>query len=67
MVVEDKWLASIRAAIEGEVEQLTQRLASRVKELEERYAKPLPVLEQELEVFSAKVERHLKQMGLVWE
>ena len=38
LVVEDKWFASIRAAIEGEVERLTQRLAGRVKELEERYA-----------------------------
>jgi type I restriction enzyme M protein len=66
LVVEDKWFASIRAAIEGEVEQLTQRLASRVKDLEERYAKPLPALEQEMEAFSAKVEGHLKEMGLAW-
>ena len=66
LVVEDKWLASIRAAIEGEVERLTQRLAARVKELEERYAKPLPALEQEVEAFSAKVEGHLKKMGLAW-
>jgi type I restriction enzyme M protein len=66
LVVEDKWLASIRAAIEGEVERLTRRLAARVKELEERYAKPLPALEQEVEAFSAKVEGHLKKMGLEW-
>jgi len=49
LVVEDKWLASIRAAIEGEVERLTQRLAARVKELEERYAKPLPALERDVQ------------------
>jgi type I restriction enzyme M protein len=66
LVVEDKWLASIRGAIEGEVEWLTQRLAARVKELEERYAKPLPALEQEVEGFSEKVEGHLKKMGLTW-
>jgi len=66
LVGEDKWLASIRAAIEGEVERLTQRLAARVKELEERYAKPLPELEQEMTAFSAKVEGHLKKMGLAW-
>lgn len=66
LVVEDKWLASIRAAIEGEVERLTQRLAARVKELEERYAQPLPTLERDVETFSAKVEGHLKEMGLVW-
>jgi len=66
VVVEDKWIASIRAATEGEVERLTQRLALRVKELEERYVKPLPALEQELEALSAKVEAHLKKMGLAW-
>jgi type I restriction enzyme M protein len=66
LVVEDKWFASIRAATLGEVERLTQRLAGRVKELEERYAKPLPALEREVEAFGAKVEGHLKQMGLTW-
>jgi type I restriction system adenine methylase HsdM len=66
LVVEDKWLASIRAAIEGEVERLPQRLAARVKELGERYAKPLPALEEDVEAFSAKVEGHLKKMGLAW-
>ena len=66
LVVEDKWFAGIRAAIEGEVERLTQRLAGRVKELEERYARPLPELEQGVAVLGAKVEGHLKRMGLVW-
>ena len=57
-------VASIRAAIDDEVQRLTQRLTRRVQELEERYARPLPALEHEVEVFSAKVEGHLKQMGL---
>ena len=65
LAVEDKWFASIRGAIEGEVQRLTQRLAGRVKELEERYARPLPELEREVEVFGAKVEEHLKQMGIL--
>ena len=64
LVVENKWFADIRTAIEGEVERLTQRLAGRVKELEERYARPLPELEQEVEVFGVRVEGHLKRMGL---
>ena len=42
LVVEDKWLATIREAIEGEMQRLTQQLAGRAKELEERYARPLP-------------------------
>ena len=64
LVVEDKWFADIRASIESEVERLTQRLAGRVKELEERYARTLPELEKEVEAFGAKVEGHLKRMGL---
>jgi type I restriction enzyme M protein len=66
LVVEDKWLGSIRTAIEGEVQRLTQQLAGRVKELEERYARPLPALERDVEALGAKVETHLKKMGLAW-
>ena len=64
LAVEDKWFASIRIAVEGEVQRLTQQLAGRVKELEERYVRPLPELEREVEAFGAKVEGHLKRMGL---
>ena len=64
LVVEDKWFASIRAAIENEVQGLTQQLAGRVTELEERYARSLPELEREVDAFGAKVEEHLKQMGI---
>ena len=39
-------------------------LAGRMKELEERYARPLPELEREVEAFGAKVEGHLKRMGI---
>ncbi len=66
LVVEDKWFASIRTTIEGEVQRLTQQLAGRVKELVERYAQPLPALEREVEALGAKAEGHLKQMGLEW-
>ena len=64
LVVEDKWLTGIRTAIEGEVDGLTQQLSGRVQELETRYAQPLPVLERDVKAFSAKVEGHLKRMGV---
>ncbi|MCA9643652.1 MAG: N-6 DNA methylase, partial [Myxococcales bacterium] len=66
LVVEDKWLASLRAAINGEVQRVTQQLAGRAKELEERYARPLPELERAVEALSAKVEGHLRKMGIAW-
>ena len=46
LVVEDKWLGTIREAVEDEIQRLTQQLAGRVKELEERYVQPLPELER---------------------
>ena len=64
LVVEDKWFASMGAAMEDEINRLTQGLAGRVKELEERYAQPLPELDSDVEVLSAKVEDHLRVMGL---
>ena len=63
LVVADKWFASIHAAINGEVQRLTQALTTRVQELEERYAQPLIVLEAEVEGYSLRVEEHLKNMG----
>lgn len=66
LVVDDKWLPAIWAGIESEVQRLTQQLAGRVRELEERYTRPLPDLERNVEMLSARVEAHLKQMGLTW-
>ena len=66
LVVENKWFASIGAAIEDEIQRLTQRLTGRVKELEERYAQPLPELDSEVEVLSTKVAAHLENMGIDW-
>ena len=64
LVVEDKWFADIRTAIEHQVQGLTQQLAGRVKELEERYARPLHELKRDVENYSARAEHHLNRMGL---
>jgi len=37
-----------------------------VKELDERYARPLPEIEREVEAYRAKVEEHLRRMGVEW-
>ena len=64
LVVEDKWFGSIFAQIHEEAQRLTQQLTGRIKELDERYARPLPELEREVVEYSARVESHLKKMGL---
>ncbi|NUQ62840.1 MAG: type I restriction-modification system subunit M [Pirellulales bacterium] len=66
LAVDDKWFVSIESSMEGEVQRLTQQLAARVKELEERYAQPLAALEREVEAFGQRVEGHLNKMGVVW-
>ena len=42
LVVDDKWLAALAAAIHGEMDRISQALTQRVKELAERYETPLP-------------------------
>ena len=64
LVIDDKWFATIQAAIIGEVQRLTQNLTERVQELEERYAQPLPSLTHEVQEYSMKVEKHLLNMGV---
>ena len=66
LVVQNKWFATLEQDIIGEVERVTQSLASRVKELEERYNNPLPKIIDKVEDYSQKVEQHLKKMGLSW-
>lgn len=64
LLVEDKWQASLCGALEAEIERVTQQLANRVKELEERYSSSLPQLTKNVSELEAKVVAHLKAMGL---
>ncbi len=64
LVVERKWLSYIRAAMDAEVGRLAETLASRVRELEDRYEDPLPKLDAQIEELSRRVGEHLIQMGL---
>lgn len=66
LIVDDKWLATLESNIVTEIERVTQQLANRVKELEERYSEPLPTIMQSVASLSDKVAGHLKAMGLEW-
>ena len=67
LVVDDKWLAALAAAVQTELDRISQALTGRVKELAERYAAPLPQIAEEVDVLSAKVDAHLERMGFVWK
>ncbi|KVX03033.1 type I restriction-modification system subunit M [Shewanella frigidimarina] len=64
LIIEDKWLATLQTNIISEIERVTQQMANRVKELEERYSTPLPILTKSVDTLSDKVAKHLKAMGL---
>jgi len=66
LVVDDKWMATLEKAVDSEMECISQRLTGRIKELAERYATPLPILVNETETLSRKVDEHLKKMGFIW-
>jgi len=66
VVVDDKWITTLSNAIEGEVDRISQTLTTRVRELADRYSKPLPSLKDDVDALSAKVDEHLKRMGAQW-
>ena len=67
LVVDDKWLTTIAAAVQGELDRVSQTLTGRIRQLAERYATPLPQLINEVATLAARVDKHLKKMGAVWK
>ncbi len=63
LVVDDKWLATLAAAVQGELDRVSQTLTGRIRQLAERYASPLPKLVCYVDELEAKVNRHLEKMG----
>ncbi len=66
LVVDDKWLAALDAAIHGEMDRISQSLTLRVKELAERYETPVPQQVSKVAELEQAVNCHLKQMGFSW-
>ncbi len=63
LVIEDKWIASIDAAINGERDRIAQDLTGRIKTLVERYAEPLAEITARVVGLEATVASHLAAMG----
>jgi type I restriction enzyme M protein len=66
LVVDDKWLATLAADVQTELDRVSQALTSRIRQLAERYATPLPQLTVEVEALAQSVSRHLERMGFSW-
>lgn len=66
LVVDDKWLAALGAAVHGEMDRISQNLTRRVRELTERYESRLPLLAAQVDALQARVDAHLQRMGFAW-
>ena len=66
LVVDDKWLGALDAAIHGEMDRISQALTQRVKELAERYETPMPQGANRVAELEQAVNRHLERMGFSW-
>jgi len=66
LVVDMKWIPYIVREVNNEMDRVSHRLASRIKELAERYDETLSQLEDEVKSYSEKVEKHLERMGFAW-
>jgi len=67
LVVDDKWLATLAATVQGELDRVSQTLTGRIRQLAERYVAPLPQLTDEVATLASRVDEHLKKMGAVWK
>ena len=67
LVVDDKWITKISSDVKGEMDRISQRLTQRIKELDERYEKPLRFLTAEVTCSESKVKDHLNKMGFKWK
>jgi type I restriction enzyme M protein len=67
LVVDDKWMRTLDAAVRSELERIAQNLTGRIKTLAERYEMPLPQLDARTKDLTAKVDAHLEKMGFAFE
>ena len=64
LVVDDKWRASIEAAIADDIQRPTLLLTDRVHQLAQRYERPLSEIDERVLKLSDRVAAHLERMGL---
>jgi type I restriction enzyme M protein len=66
LVVDDKWLATLAASVQSELDRVSQTLTGRINQLAKRYATPLPKLTEDVKTLATRVDEHLKKMGARW-
>lgn len=67
LIVDDKWMVRLYAAVQGELGRVSQTLTGRIRLLSERYNNSLPQLTDEVAGLTVRVDVHLKKMGAIWK
>jgi type I restriction enzyme M protein len=66
VAVDDQWMAALEAAVQGEVDRVSQNLTQRVIELAERYETSVSQMNEHVNKLEEKVNHHLERMGFTW-
>ena len=64
LVINDKWLQELKSRSEAENKRVCESISSQVSVLNERYAKPLPKINEDIAKLSGEVDGFLKAMGI---
>ena len=64
LVIIDKWLQELKGRSVAENKRVCESISSQVSVLNERYAKPLPKINEDIAGLSAQVDGFLKAMGI---
>ena len=64
LVINDKWLQELKCRSEAENKRVCESISSQVSVLNERYAKPLPKINEDIAKLSGEVDGFLKAMGI---
>ena len=67
LVVDDKWRSTLAQSAHAQLTTRPSQLERRLVELRDRYALSLPALVRRVTSQQARVEKHLRRMGLTWQ
>jgi type I restriction enzyme M protein len=67
LIIEEKWLKAVSDVIYDQLDFIVHTFTERLIELEQRYRKPLPLIEEHRRELSVEVHRILEDMGVKWQ
>ncbi len=65
LIIKDKWLNSLKNALENKIQKRTNALTSALNEIIQTYSNSLLELDKEVKESESKVLEHLKDLGLM--